>query len=325
MRKYKEKDSAPSKYCATVKLTEQTYKSDYSKCRIRKDLPKEKGMVFVLIPYERIAAEAITEIWGVDKENPEKFKKAYIKAANETLRQSTPGMREKLEKSKMSDKDKERVRKVLEIVEAYQKKLKERNLPFPEPINPSQPPVAPKKESKVIEEKKRIVNELLVNKPAPIENTSVSKEVKPIEPEVSDIQTTKTEKTPDTTTIMPVNAEKAEPSGIPVIDLDKEEKTDIAKKPKNDSDSSVPDFSLGLTIDDLFDDEDSMQKSSQTMDDNTLSDEPLPENYIDEYFETKEKTEGKTGKANTEPLPVADNASTNDDDDDEDIYADLFN
>lgn len=324
MRKYKEKDSAPSKYCATVKLTEQTYKSDYSKCRIRKDLPKEKGMVFALIPYERIAAEAITEIWGVDKENPEKFKKAYIKAANETLRQSTPGMSEKLEKSKMSDKDKERVRKVLEIVEAYQKKLKERNLPFPEPINPSQPPVAPKKESKVIEEKKRIVNELLENKPAPIENTSVSKEVKPIEPEVSDIQTTKTEKTPDTTPITSNDAEKVESPEIPVIDLDKEEKTDTAKKPKNDSDSVVPDFSLGLTIDDLFDDEDSVPKSSQNTD-NTLNDEPLPENYIDDYFEAKEKIEGKTGKADTEPLPVADNASTNDDDDDEDIYADLFN
>lgn len=199
MRKYKEKDSAPSKYCATVKLTEQTYKSDYSKCRIRKDLPKEKGMVFVLIPYERIAAEAITEIWGVDKKDAEKFKKAYIKAANETLRQSTPRMREKLERSSMSDKDKKRVGKVLEIVEAYQKKLKERNLPFPELINPSQLPAAPKKENAVIEEKKRIVNELLENKPAPIENTSVSKEVKPIEPEVSDIQATKTEKTPDAT------------------------------------------------------------------------------------------------------------------------------
>lgn len=324
MRKYKEKDSAPSKYCATVKLTEQTYKSDYSKCRIRKDLPKEKGMVFALIPYERIAAEAITEIWGVDKEYPEKFKKAYIKAANETLRQSTPGMREKLEKSKMSDKDKERVRKVLEIVEAYQKKLKERNLPFPEPINPSQPPVAPKKESKVIEEKKRIVNELLENKPASIENTSVSKEVKPIEPEVSDVQAAKEEKTPDTTPIMSNDAEKVESPEIPVIDLDKEEKTDTAKKPKNDSDSVVPDFSLGLTIDDLFDDEDSVPKSSQNTD-NTLNDEPLPENYIDDYFEAKEKTEGKTGKADTEPLPVAENASTNDDDDDEDIYADLFN
>ena len=303
MRKYKEKDSAPSKYCATVKLTEQTYKSDYSKCRIRKDLPKEKGMVFVLIPYERIAAEAITEIWGVDKKDAEKFKKAYIKAANETLRQSTPRMREKLERSSMSDKDKKRVGKVLEIVEAYQKKLKERNLPFPELINPSQPPAAPKKENAVIEEKKRIVNELLENKPAPIENTSVSKEVKPIEPEVSDTQATKTE--------------------IPIIDLDKEEKTDTAKKSKIGRDSVVPDFSLGLTIDDLFDDEDSVPKSSQNTD-NTLNDEPLPENYIDEYFETKEKAEDKTVKENTEPLPVSDNASSNDDEDDEDIYADLL-
>lgn len=247
MRKYKEKDSAPSKYCATVKLTEQTYKSDYSKCRIRKDLPKEKGMVFVLIPYERIAAEAITEIWGVDKKDAEKFKKAYIKAANETLRQSTPRMREKLERSSMSDKDKKRVGKVLEIVEAYQKKLKERNLSFQELINPSQPPAAPKKENAVIEEKKRIVNELLENKPAPIENTSVSKEVKPIEPEVSDIQATKTEKTPDATPITSNDAEKVESPEIPIIDLDKEEKTDTAKKSKIGRDSVVPDFSLGLT------------------------------------------------------------------------------
>lgn len=323
MRKYKEKDSAPSKYCATVKLTEQTYKSDYSKCRIRKDLPKEKGMVFVLIPYERIAAEAITEIWGVDKKDAEKFKKAYIKAANETLRQSTPRMREKLERSSMSDKDKKRVGKVLEIVEAYQKKLKERNLPFPELINPSQPPAAPKKENAVIEEKKRIVNELLENKPAPIENTSVSKEVKPIEPEVSDIQATKTEKTPNATPITSNDAEKVESPEIPIIDLDKEEKTDTAKKSKIGRDSVVPDFSLGLTIDDLFDDEDSVPKSSQNTD-NTLNDEPLPENYIDEYFETKEKAEDKTVKENTEPLPVSDNASSNDDEDDEDIYADLL-
>lgn len=323
MRKYKEKDSAPSKYCATVKLTEQTYKSDYSKCRIRKDLPKEKGMVFVLIPYERIAAEAITEIWGVDKKDAEKFKKAYIKAANETLRQSTPRMREKLERSSMSDKDKKRVGKVLEIVEAYQKKLKERNLPFPELINPSQPPAAPKKENAVIEEKKRIVNELLENKPAPIENTSVSKEVKPIEPEVSDIQATKTEKTPDATPITSNDAEKVESPEIPIIDLDKEEKTDTAKKSKIGRDSVVPDFSLGLTIDDLFDDEDSVPKSLQNTD-NTLNDEPLPENYIDEYFETKEKAEDKTVKENTEPLPVSDNASSNDDEDDEDIYADLL-
>lgn len=323
MRKYKEKDSAPSKYCATVKLTEQTYKSDYSKCRIRKDLPKEKGMVFVLIPYERIAAEAITEIWGVDKKDAEKFKKAYIKAANETLRQSTPRMREKLERSSMSDKDKKRVGKVLEIVEAYQKKLKERNLPFPELINPSQPPAAPKKENAVIEEKKRIVNELLENKPAPIENTSVSKEVKPIEPEVSDTQATKTEKTPDATPITSNDAEKVESPEIPIIDLDKEEKTDTAKKSKIGRDSVVPDFSLGLTIDDLFDDEDSVPKSSQNTD-NTLNDEPLPENYIDEYFETKEKAEDKTVKENTEPLPVSDNASSNDDEDDEDIYADLL-
>lgn len=272
MRKYKEKDSAPSKYCATVKLTEQTYKSDYSKCRIRKDLPKEKGMVFVLIPYERIAAEAITEIWGVDKKDAEKFKKAYIKAANETLRQSTPRMREKLERSSMSDKDKKRVGKVLEIVEAYQKKLKERNLPFPELINPSQPPAAPKKENAVIEEKKRIVNELLENKPAPIENT----------------------------------AEKVESPEIPIIDLDKEEKTDTAKKSKIGRDSVVPDFSLGLTIDDLFDDEDSAPKSLQNTD-NTL-----------------EKAEDKTVKENTESLPVSDNASSNDDEDDEDIYADLL-
>lgn len=323
MRKYKEKDSAPSKYCATVKLTEQTYKSDYSKCRIRKDLPKEKGMVFVLIPYERIAAEAITEIWGVDKKDAEKFKKAYIKAANETLRQSTPRMREKLERSSMSDKDKKRVGKVLEIVEAYQKKLKERNLPFPELINPSQLPAAPKKENAVIEEKKRIVNELLENKPAPIENTSVSKEVKPIEPEVSDTQATKTEKTPDATPITSNDAEKVESPEIPIIDLDKEEKTDTAKKSKIGRDSVVPDFSLGLTIDDLFDDEDSVPKSSQNTD-NTLNDEPLPENYIDEYFETKEKAEDKTVKENTEPLPVSDNASSNDDEDDEDIYADLL-
>lgn len=256
MRKYKEKDSAPSKYCATVKLTEQTYKSDYSKCRIRKDLPKEKGMVFVLIPYEHIAAEAIIEIWGVDKKDAEKFKKAYIKAANETLRQSTPRMREKLERSSMSDKDKKRVGKVLEIVEAYQKKLKERNLPFPELINPSQPPAAPKKENAVIEEKKRIVNELLENKPAPIENTSVSKEVEPIEPEVSDTQATKTKKTPDATPITSNDAEKVESPEIPIFDLDKEEKTDTAKKSKIGRDSVVPDFSLGLTIDDLFDDED---------------------------------------------------------------------
>lgn len=323
MRKYKEKDSAPSKYCATVKLTEQTYKSDYSKCRIRKDLPKEKGMVFVLIPYERIAAEAIIEIWGVDKKDAEKFKKAYIKAANETLRQSTPRMREKLERSSMSDKDKKRVGKVLEIVEAYQKKLKERNLPFPELINPSQPPAAPKKENAVIEEKKRIVNELLENKPAPIENTSVSKEVKPIEPEVSDIQATKTEKTPDATPITSNDAEKVESPEIPIIDLDKEEKTDTAKKSKIGRDSVVPDFSLGLTIDDLFDDEDNAPKSLQNTD-NTLNDEPLPENYIHEYFETKEKAEDKTVKENTEPLPVSDNASSNDDEDDEDIYADLL-
>ena len=295
LRKYKEKDSAPSKYCATVKLTEQTYKSDYSKCRIRKDLPKEKGMVFVLIPYEHIAAEAIIEIWGVDKKDAEKFKKAYIKAANETLRQSTPRMREKLERSSMSDKDKKRVGKVLEIVEAYQKKLKERNLPFPELINPSQLPAAPKKENAVIEEK-----------------------VKPIEPEVSDTQATKTEKTPDATPITSNDAEKVESPEIPIIDLDKEEKTDTAKKSKIDRDSVVPDFSLGLTIDDLFDDEDGVPKSSQNTD-NTLNDEPLPEN-----FETKEKAEDKTVKENTEPLPVSDNASSNDDEDDEDIYADLL-
>ena len=85
----------------------------------------------------------------------------------------------------------------------------------------------------------------------------------------------------------------------------------------------MPDFSLGLTIDDLFDDEDGVPKSSQNTD-NTLNDEPLPENYIDEYFETKEKAEDKTVKENTEPLPVSDNASSNDDEDDEDIYADLL-
>lgn len=136
MRKYKDKDFAPVNCCSTVRLTEKTYRESYSKCRIRKDLPKEEGFVYALIPYERIAADAIIEIWGVDKKDAQRYKAAYIKATNETLRQKTAGMLEKLEKSNISKEQRNKIEKIISVISAYQNKLKEKDIAMPDIFNP---------------------------------------------------------------------------------------------------------------------------------------------------------------------------------------------
>lgn len=179
MRKFKEKDYAPIVYCSTVKLSEQTYKEIYPRCRIRKDLPKEEGYVYVLIPFERIAADAIIEVWKVDKSKPEKYKSAYIKAVNETLRQPTTGALEKLEKSNAPEEYKESIKKILAIVDAYQAKLNEKGLKPLDFINPGQTPPTksepPKKEeakvtAKPANEAEKVFNELLKNQPPILKN-----------------------------------------------------------------------------------------------------------------------------------------------------------
>lgn len=194
MRKFKEKDYAPIVYCSTVKLSEQTYKEIYPRCRIRKDLPKEEGYVYVLIPFERIAADAIIEVWKVDKSKPEKYKSAYIKAVNETLRQPTTGALEKLEKSDAPEEHKESIRKILAIVNAYQAKLKEKSLKPLDFINPGQTPPTksepPKKEeakipAKPANEAEKVFNELLKNQPPILKNTPTTSVPTPQKEKVS--------------------------------------------------------------------------------------------------------------------------------------------
>ena len=96
-------------------------------------MPKEPGFVYALIPYERIATDAILEVWGISPKNEQKYQSAYIKAANETLRQSTAGMLEKVEST--NSPNKESMKKVIAIVEAYQAKLREKGARFPAPLS----------------------------------------------------------------------------------------------------------------------------------------------------------------------------------------------
>lgn len=328
MRKYKEKDFAPYKYCATVKLTEKTFAEDYAKCRIRKDLPKEKGMVYALIPYERIAADAITEIWGVDKSDPDKFKKAYIKAVNETLRQPTEGSLAKLERSNMSEDKKEKVKKILKIVNAYQGKLTERNLPYLEPFFPFQPP----QKKKVTEEKKRVIDELLENKPLPIDVPEAANDVVEKAPSTKE-ESNSQDKEDKPVEEAPESAKIAEIPEIEIIDLDNkaketESKNDAAITPQKGTKNEVPDFTLGLTIDDLFNDNTKDTVAAESDKPEAVSeDEPLPKNYIDNYF--KEQTEIKTETSEpveASPSTTPDVAPLTDDgdDDDVDIYAELL-
>lgn len=136
MRKFRDKDRAPLVACCSVRLSKETYQKDYSKCRVRKDLPFEEDYVYVIIPFERVAVDAVLEVWGIEKDGSEKHKKAYVKIANETLRFNTQGLMAELQSRDMPEDKKVKFGKIIEIVDAYQKKLKEKGLDLPEPFSP---------------------------------------------------------------------------------------------------------------------------------------------------------------------------------------------
>ena len=190
MRKFKEKDNAPLNACSTVKLTTDTYKLKYPKCRIRKDLPKEEGYVYALIPFERIAADGILEVWGIPNDGSDKYKTTYVKIVNETLRYPTKGMLEKLEKtSNMSSESKENIKKIIAIVDAYQAKLKEKNLDFLEPLSFTPAPKAAEtdttKKIPPVEKNKKTLDELLRDQPTKIKYEPVPFPNKNTEPPVT--------------------------------------------------------------------------------------------------------------------------------------------
>lgn len=227
MRKYKDKDFAPINCCSTVRLTEKTYKESYSKCRIRKDLPKEEGFVYVLIPYERIAADAIIEIWGVDKKDAQKYKTAYIKATNETLRQKITGMPEKLEKSNISKEQKDKTKKIISIISAYQNKLKEKDITMPDPFNPivaQSTPNAPKPERSALSESgekaKSTLDKLLKEQPKSIEQN------KKEDPAIADLSE-----------IKPLNADETSKDESDIVPNITSEKSDIVPKEESENKS----------------------------------------------------------------------------------------
>lgn len=399
MRKYKDKDFAPVSYCSTVRLTEKTYKEMYSKCRIRKDLPKEEGFVYVLIPYERIAADAVIEIWGVDKNDTQRYKTAYIKAANETLRQSTEGMLERLQKSNMTDEQKTKIEKVVSIVTAYQNKLKEKNITMPAPFNPALPQQAsvPAKDSQSVlsengKKAKSELDKLLKTQPKEIkQNTPVkttnanSQKSEPKYTENTAIVATDNirndeDKTHNNTAINVAenkpeiiadiieedsevdngivdNAKNKEainddPFAIEVemtvkessnkksesfsfdietVNLDEEEKTDERKDEYKAAEKpSVPDFSLGLTIDDLIGNKEAEAEIEEiTFVSDTESDEAFPDDYFDEYLKESERGEDTTNVieekvSDNDDIPVNTQEVSVDEEDDDDIYSAMF-
>lgn len=400
MRKYKDKDFAPINCCSTVRLTEKTYKELYSKCRVRKDLPKEAGFVYVLIPYERIAADAIVEIWGVDKKDAQKYKAAYIKATNETLRQKTTGMLEKLEKSNISKEQKDKTEKIISIISAYQNKLKEKNITMPDLFNPivvQSTPNPPKPEQSALSESgekaKSKLDKLLKEQPKSIEQNKKEESVIADLPKIKSSNADKASKAENN--IVPkkdfeneslkdakeidiltqsnsegkrydvrpidsidddffaVEAEtflkesskvkaRVSDDNVSAINSDNQkDESSYSKKPTFEKENfapaetsatkdekAIPDFSLGLTIDDLVGE---TEKNVDIKDIQLVPDAEYDEVFSDDYFddylkEEKEETKdtNETTSVNADAIVTTVETTEENSDDDDDIYKAMF-
>ena len=360
LRKYKEKDSAPNFMCSTVKLSEKTYTEKYSRCRTRKDLPKEPGFVYALIPFERIAADAILEVWGVSPKNEQKYQSAYIKAANETLRRSTAGMLEKVDKT--NSPNKESMKKVIAIVEAYQAKLREKGARFPAPFESAQTQPQPQQQNPVKSDEKKpeketpptkpkdaksVFSELLKNQPEAIERPVKDSKPAPTKKDVpvakqsveksAPVQKKPVEEKPAEKPVEPKvenpqkpivpETERAPVKEAPLLN-------DISKKDEHKRKTSPDgeiDFSLELTIDELLDDIDNsginvapelpdVEDSENSVAPEPISDKPI-DNSPDVPMFSRESSE-------PQPVPIDFGINESDSDsneDDDDIYAELFN
>ena len=359
LRKYKEKDSAPNFMCSTVKLSEKTYTEKYSRCRTRKDLPKEPGYVYALIPYERIAADAILEVWGISPKNEQKYQSAYIKAANETLRQSTAGMLEKVEST--NSPNKESMKKVIAIVEAYQTKLREKGARFPAPFESAQPQTQPQQQNPVKSDEKKpekeipitkpkdaksVFSELLKNQPEAIERPVKDSKSAPAKKDVpvakqsveksAPVQKKPVEEKPAEKPVEPKveNPQKPivlETERAPVKEsphLNNITKKDEPKR-KTSPDGEI-DFSLELTIDDLLDEiEDNGFDIAPELPDvkepeKEVVPKPVPEKPV-ERFPDVPLFSPEDEEPQSVPIDFGITESASESEDDDDIYAELFN
>lgn len=134
MRNFENRNVAPQNACITIKMLSSTKTDKYNDCKERDDLPFENGCVYAVVPIERLAVDAILEIWNITDDNLPRYISSYIMAANNTLRQNVEEPIKNLETADLSDVKRERFAKTFKVVDMYQKALKEKGLDFPEPF-----------------------------------------------------------------------------------------------------------------------------------------------------------------------------------------------
>lgn len=185
MRKFEERNFAAPELCVTTKITHETRDAEYSECLLREDLPKDKIGVYVIVPIERLAVDAILDVKGIEMSHSE-YKESYIETADCTLRLSNDEIKERFDNPNASEKDK----KIAKIICDYQNALKERALDFPEPFSDLVSKKANKK--KYANEFEKTLDELLANQPI-VDLTTKDKEILP-EPVIKSDNKSKSDK-----------------------------------------------------------------------------------------------------------------------------------
>lgn len=155
MRKFRNIYTAPATFCAVVFMTKEQRDEKYPKCKIKNNVKTPENKIAVMIPYEKIAVDAIIKLCGGIPENEEDYSEVYCKVANSVIRQDVSEKLEEYKNKKDKTAKEDSYYKIYQIVNLYQKKLKELGADYPAPVEPltsvkeSKPVVSEKSEPAV--------------------------------------------------------------------------------------------------------------------------------------------------------------------------------
>lgn len=114
-----EKDAKNSVGCQKIKMSDKTYREEYSDCAFTKVGVEEVDCRYVFVPFEMAATLNILKVLKIKKDNPN-YKKYYQNVIENYLNKSTKNARAALEQRDVPNETKKVIFAALNVIDKYQ-------------------------------------------------------------------------------------------------------------------------------------------------------------------------------------------------------------